>query len=52
MNMKILQGKLLGSITSPASNFWKLKIWMFPNPEEQGNVPTTCCITTIAMEKQ
>jgi len=50
--MKILQGKLLGFITMLASNFGKLKIWMFPNPEEQGNVPTTCCITTVALEKQ
>jgi len=50
--MKILHGKLLGSITRLASNFSELKIWMFPNPEEQGNVPTTCCITTIALEKQ
>jgi hypothetical protein len=50
--MKILQGKLLEFITRPASNFGKLKIWMLPNTEEKGNVPTTCCITTVALEKQ
>ena len=35
----------------PVVNFWKLKIWMFPNPAEQGDIPT-CCVTTVAVEKQ